>query len=59
MTGLLIAAMECCMPKEAVLAAFGQDLPSPAPSGDNPGDPVITRSTVFNSDHVWLLQYLF
>lgn len=59
MIGLFIAPRECCMPKEAVLVAFGQDILSTAPSADNPGDPFITRSTMFNSDHVWLLQYLF
>lgn len=45
------------MPVKALIVAFGQDLLSTAPSANNPGDPVITRSTYFNSDHVQVLQY--
>jgi len=37
------------------MVAFGQDLLSTAQSANNPGDPVIARSTTFTSDHVQLL----
>ena len=47
------------MPIKALIVAFGQDLVSTAQSANNPGDPVITRRTTFNSDHVQLLQYFF
>lgn len=45
------------MPIKALVVAFGQDLVSTAQSANNPGDPVITRRTTFNSDHIQLLQY--